>query len=386
MDESTLPMETYQTGFIRWRAAESAFQGWALNGVKLNTSAELEFDAETASAGSDPYAAGTYNGRNYYNGGSFFAGEAISPEILTAFNFKNAIASWNAATPEGSWLEIQLRARYGVRWSKWYVLGIWAADSTTIVRHSVKDQKDLDGTVADDTFISSAENLTNTFQLKIRLFSADGNSRPSVKNIAVAYSISIPKTATVSTGNPMLWNRCIDVPKFSQMVYADGGSVWCSPTSTSMVLSAWEGYRGEPAPRVRAAVEGVYDWIYDGHGNWPFNTAYAATFDYEGYIARLTSLAKAEEFIAAGVPVIISIAWKKGELTNSGVDSTNGHLVVLVGFDSDGNLLVNDPASPSDSTVQHTYLRSEFEPLWLKASGGTVYLIYPEGTSVPKIP
>jgi hypothetical protein len=133
-------------------------------------------------------------------------------------------------------------------------------------------------------------------------------------------------------------------------------------------------------------VEGVYDWIYDGHGNWPFNTAYAATFDYEGYIARLTSLAKAEEFIAAGVPVIISIAWKKGELTNSGVDSTNGHLVVLVGFDSDGNLLVNDPASPSDSTVQHTYLRSEFEPLWLKASGGTVYLIYPEGTSVPKIP
>src|SRR6185436_6350955 len=121
-------------------------------------------------------------------------------------------------------------------------------------------------------------------------------------------------------------------------VYADGGSVWCSPTSTSMVLSAWEGYRGEPAPRVRVAVEGVFDWIYDGHGNWPFNTAYAGTSGYEGYVARFTSLEKAEEFVAAGLPVILSIAWQKGELTGSGVDSTNGHLVVLVGFDASGNL------------------------------------------------
>jgi hypothetical protein len=61
-------------------------------------------------------------------------------------------------------------------------------------------------------------------------------------------------------------------------------------------------------------------------------------------------------------------------------------LLVLVGFDMQGNPIVNDPASPSDSAVQHTYLRSEFEPLWLQASGGTVYLIYPQGASVPNLP
>ena len=60
-------------------------------------------------------------------------------------------------------------------------------------------------------------------------------------------------------------------------------------------------------------MDGVYDWIYNGHGNWPFNTAYAATFGYEGYVARLTSLRTAEKFIDDGVPVIMSIAWKKGE-------------------------------------------------------------------------
>ena len=90
--------------------------------------------------------------------------------------------------------------------------------------------------------------------------------------------------------------------------------------------------------------------------------------------------------MAAGVPVIMSIAWGKGDLTGASIDSTNGHLFVLVGFDPSGNPIVNDPASPDDASVQRTYLLSELEPLWLQASGGTVYLIYPPDTEVPAIP
>jgi hypothetical protein len=377
----------YQTGFIRWRAAENAFDTWTLTGVKLNSNGELEFDPSTAAAGSDPFQAGSYNGGNYYNGSSFLVGESLSPEVTAAFPYESAIASWNASTPKGSWIEVQFRAKYRERWSKWYVLGIWASDTSTITRHSVQGQKDADGTVADDTFVNLAEESpTDKFQLKVRLFSTDGATRPSLRNVSVAYSTSTPKSVNASRGNPALWDRCIDVPQFSQMVYPDGGSVWCSPTSTAMVLSYLEKYEGEPAPRVRTAVDGVYDWIYDGHGNWPFNTAFASPFGYEGYVARFTSLAKAEEFIAAGIPVIMSIAWKKGDLTNADVDQTNGHLVVLVGFDAQGNLIVNDPASPANETVRRTYLRSEFEPLWLKSSGGTVYLIYPQEILVPSIP
>src|SRR6185503_10099573 len=130
---------------------------------------------------------------------------------------------------------------------------------------------DSDGAVADDTFITTPENeTTNTLQLKLRLFSVDGFSTPSVRNVAIAYSTPIPEAGNVSAGNPTLWNRLIDVPKFSQMVYPDGGSVWCSPTSTSMVLSFLDHYQGDCAPRVHAAVDGVFDWIYEGYGNWPF--------------------------------------------------------------------------------------------------------------------
>jgi hypothetical protein len=376
----------YQTGFVRWRAADNGFSGWTLNGVKSNAGA-LEFDSATAIAGSDLYAAGTYNGGNYYNGGSFLVGEATSPEISTAFNFNEAIASWNATTPAGSWVEIQFRAQYSTRWSKWYILGIWASDDSTIRRHSVQSQGDSDGFVAVDTFVSSnKKETTNKFQFKLRLFSVDGSAVPIVQNASMAYSTAAPKRAGVSAGNPASWNTLIDIPECSQMVYPDGGEVWCSPTSTSMVLGYLTSDTGPCEPRVRAAVEGVYDWIYDGHGNWPFNTAYAATFGYEGYVARFTSLAKAEEFVKAGVPVIMSIAWGKGELTGADIESTNGHLLVLVGFDAEGNLIINDPASPANETVRRTYLRSEFEPLWLQASGGTVYLIYPPGTPIPALP
>lgn len=377
---------TYQTGFIRWRAAENGFASWTLSGVRLNAGA-LEFDPATATPGTDPYAPGAYNEGNYYNGGAFLVGEATSPEITAAFDYKQAIASWNASTPAGSWVEIQFRAQYGTRWSKWYVLGIWAADDSTIRRHSVKLQGDTDATVGDDTFISlSKKETTSKFQLKLRLFSADGTSTPGIRNASVAYSTDKPKAANVSAGNPALWNTLLEVPECSQMVYPDGGSVWCSPTSTSMVLGFWNQDTGPCEPRVRAAVAGVYDWIFNGHGNWPFNTAYAATFGYEAYVARFTSLARAEEYVAAGVPVIMSIAWSKGALTGVDVDSSNGHLLVLVGFDAAGNPIINDPATQQNETVRRTYLRSEFEPLWLQASGGTVYLIYPPGAPIPALP
>ena len=378
---------TYQTGFIRWRAANNGFAGWALSGVSIKASGELEFQPATASAGTDPYAPGMYSGRNYYNGGPFFVGEATSPIITTAFDYKEAIASWNAVTPAGSWIETQFRAQYGGTWSKWYTLGIWASDTSTIARHSVNGQGDTNGTVYTDTFVSlSKKGTTNTFQLKLRLFSADGTAVAKVRNASVAYSLNAPSSATASAGNSALWNTVINIPECSQMVYPDGGEVWCSPTSTSMVLGYLNHDTGACEPRVRAAVSGVYDWIYDGHGNWPFNTAYAATQGYEAYVARLTSLERAEEFVAAGVPVVMSIAWGKNDLTGASVSSTAGHLLVLVGFDADGNPIINDPAAATDADVTRTYLRSEFEPLWLTSSGGTVYLIYPPRTSAPAIP
>jgi hypothetical protein len=136
---------------------------------------------------------------------------------------------------------------------------------------------------------------------------------------------------------------------------------------------------------VRHAVDGVFDWIYDGHGNWPFNTAYAAANGFEGYVARFESLAQLESWIAAGVPVVISYAWKKSQLTGAPIPSSNGHLAVLVGFDVDGHPVLDDPAAAADADVRRVVDRTELESLWLETSGGTAYLMYPPGHAVPAL-
>jgi hypothetical protein len=94
-------------------------------------------------------------------------------------------------------------------------------------------------------------------------------------------------------------------------------------------------------------------------------------------VRRFSSMDEIEVWVAQGVPVAISFAWGKGQLTGAAVKSSSGHLSVVVGFDGQGNPIVNDPAAGSDEDVQRTYLRSELEPLWLGSSGGTVYLIKP---------
>lgn len=375
----------YRTGFTRWRAAADQFSAWQLSGVTRTSDGSLQLNPATASAGTDPYAPGAYNGHNFYNGGSFIVGEATSPVVATSFGFFEAIASWNATTPAGTWIETQIRARTGGRWTKWYNLGVWASDTSTVERHWVNGQGDADGYVGVDTLVLSAKKTAATaLQVKVRLFSADGAAVPNVRNISVAYSTRADKPSSLAAGNPANWDRLLNVPECSQMVYPDGGEVWCSPTSTSMVLGYWNNDTGPCEPRVRAAVAGVYDWLYDGHGNWPFNTAYAATQGYEGYVARFTSMRQVESWVAAGVPVVISYAWKNN-LTGAPFGSSGGHLAVIVGFDAAGNPIVNDPAWESDPNVQHTYQRAELESLWLEHSGGTVYLVYPSDRAVPNL-
>ncbi len=376
----------YRTAFVEWRGGDGGFAGWQRAGVILGADGSLVLDPSTASSETDPYPPGGYYGHDFYNAGSYLVGEAVSPETRTAFGFREAIASWNASTPAGTWVETQIRARLGNRWTKFYNLGVWAADGSTVERHSVNLQGDGDGFVAVDTLILTGKKISAVaFQLKLRLFTEDANAVSGVQTAAVAVSTSAVRPENLVPGDPSLWNRVLPVPECSQMVYPDGGEVWCSPTSTSMVLAYWENYSGPCEPRVRAAVEGVFDWLYDGHGNWPFNTAYAGTHGLDGVVARFTSMADAEEWIAAGVPVVISYAWKKNDLTGAPIPSSDGHLAVLAGFDAVGNPIVNDPAAPSDDSVQRTYLREELESLWLEHSGGTAYLIHPPGWPVPEL-
>ncbi|GAB4191388.1 MAG: hypothetical protein OHK0022_05090 [Roseiflexaceae bacterium] len=372
----------YRTGFARWRAADAGFERWQTSGTARATDGTLRLDLAGAASGSDPYPAGGYEGHSYYNGSNFRVGEALGPIVPTGFAASEAIASWNATTPPGTWLETLVRARIGTRWTKWYSLGVWASDSSTVERHSVGGQADADGTVRVDTLVLGKKTRADALQLKLRLFSAN-EATPAVRNAGLAFSTAPARPARLAPGTPARWGRSLAVPSCSQMVYPDGGEVWCSPTATSMVLGYWDRDAGPCAPRVAAAVDGVYDWRYGGHGNWSFNVAYAAGAEREGYVARFSSLAQVEPWVAAGVPVVISYAWRKGTLSGAPAGSSSGHIAVLAGFDAKGNPVVNDPAAADDASVQRVYNRAQLERLWLEHSGGTVYLIFPADADMP---
>ena len=95
------------------------------------------------------------------------------------------------------------------------------------------------------------------------------------------------------------------------------------------------------------------------------------------------SMAQVEEWISAGIPVIISFGFKEGELAGTPIPSSNGHIIVVRGFTSSGNVIVNEPAASSNDSVRRVYDRADLQRLWLRHSGGTVYLIYPKGRAIP---
>lgn len=366
-------------------ASQAEFAGWQLNGLKVAGDA-LQLDPAALKTGRDPYAAGAYKGGNYYNGGSFSYGEATAPYYSPPGGFDSAIASWNAATPAGTWVEVRLKALIGSHWTREYVLGIWSSDTGTIRRHSVDGQNDADGSVATDTL--SLKSRASAFQLKVLLYTT---------NPSVTPRLSLAAVNTIRDGaNPALassraaWGKDIAVPERSQMIYPNGGEVWCSPTSTSMVLAYWAGKTGkaqldQTVPNTAAR---TLDWIYDGNGNWPFNTAYAASVDggnIEAYVTRLLSLSQLESWIEKGIPVIVSIAYKAGQLAGTPIPVSDGHLLVVRGFDQNGNVITNDPAADPrlGQSTRIVYNRGQFEQRWLASSGGAAYLIYPKGTATP---
>ncbi|MET8089720.1 C39 family peptidase [Micromonospora sp. NPDC005220] len=347
-------------------------------------------------------------------------GTWTSPVTRIGFDATELIASWNAETPAGTWIQVEMQGNYtSGDQTPWYVLGRWASGDADIKRTSVNRQGDPWSTIWTDTFSiddASAGVLLRSYQLKLTLYRAPGQSAAPVVRMLGAMSSTVPDRFTVppSAGH-IAWGRELPVPRYSQNVHAGhypeydgGGEAWCSPTSTEMVVEYWGRKPSAadtswvdptyPDPTVNHAARMTYDYAYDGAGNWPFNTAYAASFPgLEGRVTRLHSLDELERFIAAGIPVVTSQSFLASELDGANY-GTSGHLFVVVGFTADGDVIVNDPASSSNDVVRNVYKRAQFEQIWLRTkrtnasggvsggSGGIAYLIKPLEKPWPKLP
>jgi peptidase C39-like protein len=367
-------------------------------GTGLSASGELTLSTAglTTVSYTDPHGYGTRT----YDAGTWTGGWRETP-----FGHTQAVASWIASTPAGTWIQVELRARaQDGHLTKWYVLGRWAYDDDRFHRTSLSGQGDRDGFVAIDTWVPSESMLA--YQLRLTLYRESGTTAtPAVTRLSAVAS-NPSKRSYVPSTTTMTQTTILDVPQYSQEIHAghypefdNGGEAWCSPTSTSMILGFWgrlpsaadyayitAADPAHPDPWVDHAARYTYDYNYQGAGNWPFNVAYAGRFGLTGAVTQLHSLAEAEQFIKAGIPLVASLAFGSGKLDGFFFKSTNGHLLTIIGFTAEGNVVSNDPASPTDADVRHVYDRAQFEKAWLDSTGGIVYLMYPPGTALPPSP
>ena len=153
-------------------------------------------------------------------------------------------------------------------------------------------------------------------------------------------------------GAPCLSQTTLD-PKISRQA--------CSPTATAMALGIADD------TEFRAFVQSASHRSTGLCGVWPQNLWAAARRGRLGGVELVSSWADVRRALAAQVPVVASIRFRAGELPNSPMPATGGHLVLLRGIE-DGTVLVNDPAAPPGA-VDRRYDARAFAAAWMRERG-----------------
>ncbi|HEY3862824.1 MAG TPA: C39 family peptidase [Verrucomicrobiae bacterium] len=304
----------------------------------------------------------------------------LSPVIKAPIAWNQLVASWNEAPATNIVLTIEARGLFQDHQTKYYTLGAWSSDRRA--RHSVRGQRDADGTVKEDTWIATRPGA----DVQFRLAWSGGKEHPPLKFLGVSFLDSLVPDETLPP-NRAAWGKIITTPERSQHGYP-GEEGWCSPTSLSMALARWSEvlHRPELNIDVPEVVDGLYDNGFHATGNWPFNTAFAGSFEgMRAYVARFSGISELEDWVVAGIPVIISAPWNL--LSPGRSDTGSGHLTVCIGFTEHGDAVINDPATNllKGQHVRHIYKRENVIKAWHE-SGNTVYLVYPVTASLPPDP
>lgn len=317
---------------------------------------------------------------------------AYTSDIIDTNEFNNLVFSWDSDTPEGTSIQVEARVfaktldsngQLIEKWSNWLSWGTWG---TFIKRASgTGTTDDAVAYVDTDTLVIKGSNgqTANKIQYRVTLNTNICGVTPSVRLIAgtIRNTFLDPGINKELTYDQYLSNSMfLDVPRFSQMVRDPSiANSICSATSIAMILN----YYGTHILPEESAW-GVYDYNYDGFGNWPFNTAYASSFGYRAYVEYSTIEGLKRE-IYDGHPVAVSVAYKNSVnvkadlpvLDSAPIESTYGHLIVVCGFTNENGIdyiIVNDPAAASDEGVRVKYKLDQFKAAWAEF-GNLAYII-----------
>jgi hypothetical protein len=343
--------------------------------VRLGTTSDFTVHGRIAIEGLGPWSQGQFDNidfdaeANAVVISSGVKGTYISRPFKTQFPFNEVIITWNCERTQGGYLTASVRAsRDGEVWTGWYEIASWPGGRPD---REVGLKRDKSGYINEDYLVLRRKQ--NHLQFRFDLES----SPPGSLHLESAYLVYTDTRADYFTfkkyapsEKPELPGVNLEVPYFSQQKLPESVS-WkaCSPTSLAMVLN----YHGVKVSPLEVA-EKCYDDHNDIYGNWPYNIAAAREYGLSAWADRHNSFGEIAEEIGQGFPVVLSIAFGKGELKGSPVNETDGHLIVARGFTPEGNVICNDPAFHNASDGVIVYDREELERDWIGHHGVAYHL------------
>ncbi|MHC4235522.1 MAG: N-acetylmuramoyl-L-alanine amidase-like domain-containing protein, partial [Planctomycetota bacterium] len=304
-----------------------------------------------------------------------------SPVIETDTLFNEVLISWNVDAPPNVALSVDARVgrRRDGSWSPYLHFADWGEKPPPGEKTTECDR----GRIDVDYFVS--EERFDSVQYRLQAVCSglpDGGGAAAnlrVARVAVCLSdttgrlTSVPRRSHFARPPVEQWQRRLPVPFRSQRAERKelAGRI-CSPASVAMVLE----YRGVNRPTEELARR-IYDAAHDIYGNWPRAVQASYSYGVPGYLARFSDWTAVEQMIAHDQPLIISIRADEGELSGAPYKATEGHLLVITGFEADGRVSVNDPAVRAPAQAQRTYSRRDLETVWMRTRRGTAYVLRP---------
>lgn len=298
-------------------------------------------------------------------------GQYISPVFSPGFPIREMIPSWNIYCPEGCGYIVEMRAaKDNESWSPWLYFGKWG----TVQRQKKGATKNSLGSVKIDYFVS--DRGVWAVQLRLQFYSSKKEMTPQLSLLCLAFSdqrgdLNKPLRTIPSASTPSsLWNKQLNVPYRSQG--AEDSSIAgdiCSPTSISMVMEYWGVIR--PTAEIARL---IYDPDFKLYGIWWRGVQGAAQYGLTGWVQYFRNWESVKEWIGINQPVIACISFDSGKLDGSMTPQSEGHVIVIIGFDEKGNPICNDPAGKDENEGVVVYDAEQFASAWFD-KGGVGYII-----------
>lgn len=286
----------------------------------------------------------------------------ISNPVKAPFAFDSLVLSASAKLQKDAAILLQASVETENGWSGFYKL----AYISNNYKKTFEPQKDEFASTDIDTLL--CKKPANRFKYQITIL---GKAKINLLCAAL--------TNTTAFYDKELAQETLDLKDFelpfapvSQMEFEDKtiANKICSPAALTAVLN----YYGKKV-NLAETVKAVYDENAKIYGTWPLNTAVAAQTGLTSCVVRCSSLAQAEGEIYKGRPLVVSVGYKKGKLKNAPLAATAGHLVVIIGFDKNGDVITIDPSAKTAAQARRVYSRAQFAEAWLKNKKGLAYAI-----------